>query len=163
MFSLKCILNHYWNNYFNSGRYFNSGCDVKLCLKFILNLYWNNYFNSGRYFNSGCNNAHVYVCSNGHLTESGFLDGCETETVTFWVREYRIVILEIVIFFLASIFVPYLYITNKHIFGNYGWFYWLILLESNFLHIDNIYMLYFWKNEHPSNLPTIWLILVIYW
>ena len=58
MFSLKCILNHYWNNYFNSGRYFISGCDVKLSLTFILNHYWNNYFNSGRYFNSGCNNAH---------------------------------------------------------------------------------------------------------
>ena len=55
MFSLKYILNHYWNNYFNSGRYFNSGCDVKLSLKFILNHYWNNYFSSGRYFNSGCN------------------------------------------------------------------------------------------------------------
>ena len=55
--SLKFILNHYWNNYFNSGRYFNSGCDVMLSLKFILNHYWNNYFNSGRYFNSGCNNA----------------------------------------------------------------------------------------------------------
>ena len=47
----------YWNNYFNSGRYFNSGWDVKLSLKFILNHYWNNYFNSGRYFNSGCNMA----------------------------------------------------------------------------------------------------------
>ena len=45
----------YWNNYFNSGRYFKSGCDVKLSLKFILNHYWNNYFNSGRYFNGGCN------------------------------------------------------------------------------------------------------------
>ena len=55
--SLKFILNHYWNNYFNTGRYFNSGCDVKLSLKFILNHYWNNYFNSGRYFNSGCNTA----------------------------------------------------------------------------------------------------------
>ena len=59
MFSLKCTLNHYWNNYFNSGRYFNSGCDVKLSLKFILNHYWNNYFNSGRYFNSGCNTANA--------------------------------------------------------------------------------------------------------
>ena len=29
------------NNYFNSGRYFNSDCDVKLSLKFILNHYWN--------------------------------------------------------------------------------------------------------------------------
>ena len=47
----------YWNTYFNSGRYFNSGCDVKLSLKFILNPYWNNYFNTGRYFNSGCNSA----------------------------------------------------------------------------------------------------------
>ena len=55
LFSLKCILNLYWNNYSNSGRYFNSGCNVKLSLKFILNHYWNNYFNSGRYFNSGCN------------------------------------------------------------------------------------------------------------
>ena len=45
----------YWINYFNSGHYFNSGCDVKLSLKFTLNHYWNNYFNSGRYFNSGCN------------------------------------------------------------------------------------------------------------
>ena len=59
--SLKFILNHYWNNYFNSGRYFNSGCDVKLSLKFILNHYWNNYFNSGRYFNSGCNNAAIFL------------------------------------------------------------------------------------------------------
>ena len=55
LFSFKCILNLYWNNYFNSGRYFKSGCDVKLSLKFILNHYWNNYFNSGRYFNGGCN------------------------------------------------------------------------------------------------------------
>ena len=55
--SLKFILNHYWNNYFNSGRYFISGCDVKLSLKFTLNHYWNNYFNSDRYFNSGCNKA----------------------------------------------------------------------------------------------------------
>ena len=54
--SLKFILNHYWNIYFNSGRYFISGCDVKLSLKCIINHYWNNYFNSGRYFNSGCNN-----------------------------------------------------------------------------------------------------------
>ena len=45
----------FWNNYFNRGRYFNSGCDVKLSLKFILNHFWNNNFNSGRYFNSGCN------------------------------------------------------------------------------------------------------------
>ena len=52
--NFKCILNLYWNNYFNSGRYFISGCNVKLRLKFILNLYWNNYYNSGRYFNSGC-------------------------------------------------------------------------------------------------------------
>ena len=57
LFSFKCILNHYWNNYFNSGRYFNRGCDVKLSLKFILNHYWHNYFNNGRYFKSGCNKA----------------------------------------------------------------------------------------------------------
>ena len=57
LFCFKCILNFYWNNYFNSGRYFNSGCDVKLSLKFILNHYWNNYFNRGRYFNISCNNA----------------------------------------------------------------------------------------------------------
>ena len=55
--SLNVILNHYWNNYFNSVHYFDWGCDVKLSMKFILNHYWNNYFNSGRYFNSGCNNA----------------------------------------------------------------------------------------------------------
>ena len=54
LLSLKCICNLYWNNYFNSVRYFNSGCDVNLSLKFILNHYWNNYFNSGRYFISGC-------------------------------------------------------------------------------------------------------------
>ena len=68
IFSLNCILNHYWNNYFNSGRYFISGCDVKLSLKFILNHYWNNYFNSGRYFNSGCNNAELSFVS--HITSS---------------------------------------------------------------------------------------------
>ena len=50
----------YWNNYFNSDRYFNSGCDVKLILKFNLNHYWNNYFKSDRYFNSGCNKAIVF-------------------------------------------------------------------------------------------------------
>ena len=55
LFTFKCILNLYWNNYFNSGRYFNSGYNVMFSLKFILNHYWNNYFNSGRYFNSGCN------------------------------------------------------------------------------------------------------------
>ena len=54
MFSLKCIL-----NVISLCRYFISGCDVKLSLKFILNHYWNNYFNSGRYFNSGCNTATI--------------------------------------------------------------------------------------------------------
>ena len=34
LLSFKCILNPIENNYFNSGRYFNSGCDVKLSLKF---------------------------------------------------------------------------------------------------------------------------------
>ena len=63
LFSFKCILNLYWNNYFNSGHYFISGCDVKLSLKFILNHYWNNYFNSGRYFKSGCNNGHLFTHS----------------------------------------------------------------------------------------------------
>ena len=41
----------------------------------------------------------TYVCSNGHLTESGFLDGCEIEIGQFLIPEYRIAILEIVIFF----------------------------------------------------------------
>ena len=50
----------YWNNYFNSGRFFISGCDVMFSLKCILNHYWNNYFNSGRYFNSGCNKAFIF-------------------------------------------------------------------------------------------------------
>ena len=30
---VKFAFSTYWNNYFNSGRYFNSGCDVKLSLK----------------------------------------------------------------------------------------------------------------------------------
>ena len=38
----------------------------------------------------------------GHLTESGFLDGCEIEIVKFLVREYRILIVEIVNFFLEK-------------------------------------------------------------
>ena len=58
---MKFILNHYWNNYFNSGRYFSSGCYVKLSLKFILNLYWNYYFKSGHYFNSATEHLHKEV------------------------------------------------------------------------------------------------------
>ena len=75
LFSFKCILNLYWNNYFNRGRYFNSGCDVKLSLKCILNHYWNNYFNSGRYFNSGCNVMFSLKCILNHYWNNYFNSG----------------------------------------------------------------------------------------
>ena len=34
---------------------------------------------------------YVYVCSNGHLAESEFLNRREIQIVKFWIREYRIV------------------------------------------------------------------------
>ena len=72
---LKCVQNHNWNIYFNSGCYVICGCDRCSFLKSILNNNWKNNVNSGCYFNSGCDRCFL-KCILNHNWNNYFNSAC---------------------------------------------------------------------------------------